>query len=488
MSEIFDVDERTLAEFRELMQTPEARAAFIDLKSEHLSSGTGRTYTHVLKLVGSTAWAIRPEMLAIIVDVLAFRARGGRFSAEEIAERIGSVRRAPTPAGPKGIAVLALEGVMIPKADAFGEMSGGTSVQSFRQNFRSAVDSPDVSGIVLNVDSPGGMVDQVPEMAAEIRAARGAKPIVAVANTEAASAAYWLASQADQIIASPSARLGSIGVVSAHEDESAKQAQQGIQTTLVSAGKYKTESNPFAPLSEEGRAHLQSMVDAFYTMFVNDVAAGRGVSADAVRNGYGEGRVLNAADAVKAGLADGVGTLEQVVGNMLAEQRTAQVALVSSQIVTTDLAERFLASSEYSEYEQLREQHNQEALARLQEEHMADPGFSAAVDNTAWDGNRAMTECSSASDYASICAATHTTGMPGERQHYALPHHYLSKVPSPNADGVRNALSRLPQTQNITDAERARAQRHLDAHMREINPQAHSVTDDIQAQIDLMRD
>jgi hypothetical protein len=99
-----------------------------------------------------------------------------------------------------------------------------------------------------------------------------------------------------------------------------------------------------------------------------------------------------------------------------------------------------------------------------------------------------MTQCNSAADYASICAAEHTIGQPGERQHYALPHHYLARVPNPNADGVRAALSRLPQTQNITDAERARAQRHLDAHMREINPNATSVTSDIQAQIDLLRE
>jgi len=106
-----------------------------------------------------------------------------------------------------------------------------------------------------------------------------------------------------------------------------------------------------------------------------------------------------------------------------------------------------------------------------------DPTRTKAVDNSAWDGNRAMGMCNSAADYRSICAAEHTIGEPDQRQHWALPHHYLGQ--GPNAAGVRNSLSRLPQTQNITDAERASAQRHLDAHMREINPQAAHEHDEI---------
>lgn len=93
-----------------------------------------------------------------------------------------------------------------------------------------------------------------------------------------------------------------------------------------------------------------------------------------------------------------------------------------------------------------------------------------AVDETTWDGNRAMGMCNSAADYRSICAAEHTIGEPDQRQHWALPHHYLGR--GPNADGVRAALSRVPQTQNITDEQRSRAQSHLEAHMREINPDA----------------
>lgn len=98
-----------------------------------------------------------------------------------------------------------------------------------------------------------------------------------------------------------------------------------------------------------------------------------------------------------------------------------------------------------------------------------------AVDESAWDGNRAMGQCESAADYAQICAGVHGAGEPGERQHYALPHHYLGK--GPNADGVRAALGRLPQTEDLTNAAEARS--HLEGHMSQINPQKAEELDDI---------
>jgi hypothetical protein len=93
-------------------------------------------------------------------------------------------------------------------------------------------------------------------------------------------------------------------------------------------------------------------------------------------------------------------------------------------------------------------------------------GISAVVDESAWDGNKAMGQCSSAADYRTICAGERSVGEPDQRQHWALPHHYLGK--GPNADGVRAALGRVSQTDNLSNE--AAAQAHLDAHMREINP------------------
>lgn len=92
--------------------------------------------------------------------------------------------------------------------------------------------------------------------------------------------------------------------------------------------------------------------------------------------------------------------------------------------------------------------------------------FTKTVDTSSWDGNQAMGMCSTTADYRSISAAEHTAGTPEERQHWALPHHYLGK--GPNEAGVRAALSRVGQVQDITDAERASARNHLEAHLAEM--------------------
>lgn len=293
-----------------------------------------RAYPQVMRLVCESPWAIRAEKLVAIREMLAVRAAGGRFSAEEIEARIGSGPAGKSSSTVATVAVLPIYGVITPRADLMTEMSGGTSVQGFLDSFRAAVANPDIGGILLDVDSPGGMTDLVPEAAAEIRGARGSKPIVAVANTDAASAAYWLASQADEVVVTPSGMVGSIGVFAAHEDVSAAMERDGVKTTLISAGKYKVESNPFEPLSEEARGAIQARVDAFYGMFTRDVAKGRGVAVDAVRGGFGEGRVVTASEALKANMVDRVESFEATVERMITQAasspRRTQVAFATT--------------------------------------------------------------------------------------------------------------------------------------------------------------
>ncbi|MDQ3671591.1 MAG: S49 family peptidase [Actinomycetota bacterium] len=273
-------------------------------------------YPHVLKAVTEAPWAIDPPVLATIRELVVLRASGQRFTEEEIHARIGAgpARRELQMAG--SIAVIPIHGVLTPRADLFTAMSGGTSVQRLQATIADAVSDKKVSAIVFDVSSPGGMIDLIPELASEIRAARGKKPIVAVSNTKAASAAYWLASQADEIVASPSAMQGSIGVFAAHEDISGMEEKLGIKTTLVSAGKFKTEGNPFEPLSDEAKAAIQKRIDEMYGMFTLDVAKGRRVPVSDVRSGFGEGRMLTAKDALKAGMIDGIETLQSVVDRL----------------------------------------------------------------------------------------------------------------------------------------------------------------------------
>jgi signal peptide peptidase SppA len=211
--------------------------------------------------------------------------------------------------------VIGLRGILAHRIEQVQDISGpgGTSMQGFRERFRSAMVNDDIGAIVIDVDSPGGNVDGIQEMATDLREARGQKPIVAVANTAANSAAYWLASQADEVVVSPSAQVGSVGVFVAHQDLSEQMEQDGIRVTLVHAGAHKVEGSPFAPLSEGAREHMQAMVDTAYTSFVADVAAGRGITPKVVEEDFGQGRVFGADQAVRRGMADRVETLEQVI-------------------------------------------------------------------------------------------------------------------------------------------------------------------------------
>lgn len=284
-----------------------------------------QTFDLLTRYVRETPWAIMPEMLAVIADVVAFRAAGGRLSAEEIRERIGveSFAQRPARATVKGaVAVLGLRGVIAHRVEALSDVSApaGTSTQLFTQRFREALADDGIGKILIDVDSPGGSVDGVPELADEIFRSRGRKPVVAVVNTLGASAAYWIASAADEIVMTPSGQVGSIGVFTAHEDKSAFFEKMGIKTTLISAGQHKAEGNPFEPLDDDARDHLQSRVDAFYGMFVDAVARGRGVEPVNVRGGFGRGRMVGAAHALEVGMIDRVATFDETLAGLFADE------------------------------------------------------------------------------------------------------------------------------------------------------------------------
>lgn len=261
------------------------------------------------------AWAIDPRTLPALCELSS--ADFDEFIASRVellpeAEFEAMRGRASARAG--DVATVPLKGVLMPPIGGLlGLLMGAGGLQAFQSQLSEAANDPEVGVIVLDVDSPGGMVDQIPETAEMVRAAKARKPVVAVANTQAASAAYWLASQADEIVVTPSGDVGSIGVYTLHRDLSEQHAMKGIAPTLISAGKYKVEGNPFEPLNDSARSAMQADVDDYYRMFTGAVADGRGVSAEEVRSGYGEGRSLHAKQAVSAGLADRVATLADTV-------------------------------------------------------------------------------------------------------------------------------------------------------------------------------
>lgn len=293
-------------------------------------------YKHVYAEVFGKPWAILPEKLATIAQIIKMRSEGGEFSDEEIQAQIGAGPK-PRPSTPGNVAVIPIYGVISHRMNLMSAVSGGTSIEKLQASFRQAMTDSSVKAIIFDIDSPGGSVDGVPELAAEIRAGRDQKKIVAQVDTMAASAAYWLGSQASEIIVTPSGGVGSIGVFMEHDDVSKALETAGVKTTLISAGKYKVDGNPYEPLSSTARENAQEQVDAFYTMFTADVAKGRDVPASEVRNGFGEGRMVLAAGAVKLGMADKVATMDDTLARFGVSKDPAPAARLNSRARELDL-------------------------------------------------------------------------------------------------------------------------------------------------------
>lgn len=295
------------------------------------------SYRRVVAEALDMPWAILPSKLTAIMGVLSLRASGERVSPDEIAAIVGAARPA-SQASSGAVAVIPIFGTIVQRAGLLAESSGAVSTERISAAFHQAVNDPAVGSIVLQIDSPGGGVYGVAELAGTIFKARGPKPIVAVADSLAASAAYWIASAADEIVITPSGEVGSIGVFTAHEDWSRAFDGIGVTVSLISAGKYKTEGNYLEPLGEEARAAIQGRVDEYYSLFVRAVARGRGVSVDDVRGGFGQGRVVGAQQAVNLGMADRVDTLEATVKRLSNPRRQAS----SGRADDTDLRRRRL--------------------------------------------------------------------------------------------------------------------------------------------------
>lgn len=213
-----------------------------------------------------------------------------------------------------GIALIPVDGVLSPRPTLWGELLGGTALERVRSQVQAALEDRSVRTLALVIDSPGGDVAGVPELAEVLRQARAVKPVLAHARYLAASGAYWLASQAALVSMEPSAEVGSIGVYTLHASLVEAYRQAGIDVTTIEAGAHKTELAPWRVLSESARAYVQSQVDETHDQFVREVARGRGVPAGTVRTKFGQGRLLLAGPAKAAGLVDRVSTLEDLLG------------------------------------------------------------------------------------------------------------------------------------------------------------------------------
>lgn len=290
-----------------------------------------RDYGQIVTKLTSLPWAITSEGLDVILQIADARLNGLAITDDmkDSAARGREERKYRTyGAGvTQGVGILPIEGPIFGKANMMTELSGATSLQSFRKDLRSMMADDDVSSIVMEMDTPGGSVDFIRETSDEILAARDKKPIYAMCNSECGSAGLWLASQATQVFATTSGHVGSLGVYRVHVDQSKKDNDQGNRYTFIKAGKFKTEGNPHEPLSTEAIDFNQKQVNDTYTDFIAAVANGRNKTTTEVEENFGQGRMLTAKEALSVGMIDGIMEMEQLVSSLSKRSQPVQVEL-----------------------------------------------------------------------------------------------------------------------------------------------------------------
>lgn len=220
----------------------------------------------------------------------------------------------PVSSSVNGIGLLSIRGLILPYTSPFSLMLGASALDALAHDFSRLRDDPDISAIVLAIDSPGGMVTGVHAFSEQIYAARQIKPVVAMVSGLAASAAYWIASAASSIVVEATSALGSIGVVSTYTDYTEKRQKEGIQ--VIDIVSHQSPQKRSDPTNETGRSLIQAQVDAIAEVFVKAVAQYRQVSPETVLSDFGQGGLVIGAQAVKQGLADRIGHLDDLLSTL----------------------------------------------------------------------------------------------------------------------------------------------------------------------------
>lgn len=266
----------------------------------------------LLECFYGTPWAIADSYLKSLEIQLLDCYR--QQTENGLVESFGAENRAmKTVATASGVGVIPIRGAIGHRASFLSDFFGWPTTERIGQTLQQMVDDPSVGAIVLDIDSPGGMAVGNEELHQQMMRSRGKKPIIAQVTGMAASAAYYIASAADEIVMTQSSEVGSIGTVMVHGDFSEAYKAAGIKPTVIKAGKYKWEGHPYEPLSDEAQAEFQRQVDAHYDMFVKAVARGRDVSVSTVKSDFGQGRLLMGKDAVAVKMADRIGAMDDVL-------------------------------------------------------------------------------------------------------------------------------------------------------------------------------
>lgn len=275
---------------------------------------------HLMSRVFGTPLMIQPEKLDVILGVLGPRFGAGAAITADVFEdddqelTDGSKPRKIFQITPQGIAVIPVSGTLVKKSSWMDAWSGMRSYASISTQFAAAVNDQDCRGILLDIDSPGGEVAGLFDLCDQIMAARSEKPVYAIANDNAFSAAYAIASSAEKLFVTRTGGVGSVGVIALHLDQSAMDKSMGLKYTAIYAGARKNDLTPHEPLSDDARTSLQSEVDRLYSMFTSMVATSRGLKQKAVQ--ATEAGLYFGENGINVRLADTVGTFQDALDSV----------------------------------------------------------------------------------------------------------------------------------------------------------------------------
>lgn len=277
------------------------------MAKEHIIE-LGAEYAPGLEILGGVLnkpLLLKPEIVSTLVgNVAEYRQKvfAGTFE-DKITSLFSSVNN--------GVAVIQISGIICNKGNVFALFWGFCPVEFIKGLIEKHLADAGIKRIILQIDSPGGMVDGVENLSDFIFGARDQKEIFAVASPLAASAAYWIGSAASKFyLESNTAAGGSIGVIAIHHDISEANKARGLKITEITSAKYKAVTSSNAPLGEEGRAELTRQVLKVHDVFKKQVARNRGRAEADVAD---DGRLYLGVEAIANGLFDGLSTVDDLL-------------------------------------------------------------------------------------------------------------------------------------------------------------------------------
>lgn len=279
-----------------------------------------------LELAAGRPWLITSEALDTVMsvadrqgDVEALEARLGRSLDNT---RNVTVR--------DGVAVIPVTGPIFRYANLFTEISGATSTQVLATDFQTAFDDPAIKAIIPVFDSPGGEAIGINELGDLIYNMRGRKRVVAYVSGMAASAGYWIASAAEEVVVDDTAQLGSVGVVLSLRKREDKPGEKSYEIVSSNAPNKRPDLE-----TEAGRAQLQTRTDELASVFLDKVARNRGIPREEVNDRFRQGGIATGALAIEAGMADRLGSLESLIAELAGSSASNQPRSITMTTVKT---------------------------------------------------------------------------------------------------------------------------------------------------------